>query len=139
MGEILLTTGFDVFASDIAPLSRSVFCLDFFAPGDGLMPNLKHIVTNPPYSLATSDFIRHAIDLTEKTGGKVAMFLRNEFDCAVTRRNLFQKCPTFDTKLVMTKRPKWNDHDIASPRHNYAWFIWDWSRQPGPARIIWDQ
>jgi hypothetical protein len=39
-------------------------------------PRAKHIVTNPPYGAGLADrFIRQALALTAKTGGKVAMLL----------------------------------------------------------------
>jgi hypothetical protein len=29
-------------------------------------------------------------------------------------------------KVVLTKRPNWSEIDITSPRHNFAWYIWNW-------------
>lgn len=94
------------------------------------------IITNPPYLLA-EDFIRHALTLTKETNGIVAMLLRNEFDCAVRRTDLFRH-PAFAMKLVLTKRPRWIEGSTGSPRHNYAWFVWDLCNPDLPT-IQWDQ
>lgn len=86
------------------------------------------IITNPPYELAEK-FVRRALDLTRK-GGKVAMLLRNEWDCAKSRMDLFGH--PFAKKLVLTKRPRWFAEKRASPRHNFSWFIWDWLHSGPP-------
>lgn len=96
------------------------------------------IVTNPPYNLAP-EFVYRAVSLMEAVGGQVAMLLRNEWDSADTRRELFER-PDFACKLVLTKRPRWDwwerDKPKASPRHNFAWFIWD-GQHKGPPTIRW--
>lgn len=81
------------------------------------------IVTNPPYELA-EPFIRHALTLTRPFGGQVAMLLRNEWDCAAGRRELYEIMP-LAMQITLVKRPKWQS-DGGSPRHNFAWFVWDW-------------
>lgn len=91
---------------------------------------ITSIWTNPPYALAT-EFVTHAIRLVRPWCGQVAMLLRHEWDCASTRTHLFDR-PPFARKLTLTKRPRWSDEDKASPRFNFAWFIWDW-RHEGPA------
>jgi len=84
------------------------------------------IITNPPYSIAT-EFIEHALALTEDEGGFVAMLLRTDFDHAKSRRHLFADHPAFAKKLVLTKRIQWFEDSKSSPSFNHAWFIWDWS------------
>jgi len=98
---------------------------------DGVKANI--IITNPPYSKA-EEFIRHALLLTKPSKGSVMMFLRNEYDMAKTRRDLFEKAP-FAQKIVHPPgRPRWIKGTKGSPRHCYAWYIWDW-RHSGPAII----
>lgn len=104
------------------------------------------IMTNPPYevrdvfdrvALDGEMFVRHALALMKPRKGKVAMLLRNEFDSAVTRSDLFARGP-FVAKFVLTSRPAWfsrKDHPTgktgaSGPRHNYAWFYWDWGADP---------
>jgi hypothetical protein len=96
------------------------------------------IVTNPPYSLA-DEFVEHAIDLARPRGRRVAMLCRNEWDCSGTiRPHLFGGNPYFALKIVLTKRPRWIEGSTGNPRHNYAWYVWDFSRRQVPT-IIYDQ
>jgi hypothetical protein len=54
------------------------------------------------------------------------------YDCAASRRYLFEQQP-FAMKLILTKRPKWKDADhTASPRHNFAWYLWDYRHSGAP-------
>ena len=95
------------------------------------------IVTNPPYSLA-DQFIAHALMLTQNGHGQVCMLLRNEFDCAATRTARFFAGPPYHKKIVLTRRPRWIPGSTGAPRHNYAWYVWDWSRSE-PAVIVYAQ
>lgn len=97
---------------------------DFLKFGALSLSRPSTVITNPPYTHA-EEFVRHAVALTEQRRGMVAMLLRNEWDCAATRRDLFEM-PCFALKLVLTRRPRWSDSKKASPRHNYAWFVFDW-------------
>lgn len=89
------------------------------------------IITNPPYSHAT-EFISHALALTDNARGVVAMLLRTDFDHAKTRRHLFADHGAFKKKLVLTKRIQWFDDRRSSPSFNHAWFIWDWTNTAAP-------
>lgn len=129
--DVFKALGVGVMLSDIQPrcdTARADF-LGHGSPGDGLFS----IVTNPPYNLA-EEFVRHALTLTERAGGDVAMLLRNEWDCAAGRNDLFTVGP-FHRKIVLTKRPRWIEGSTGSPRHNFAWFVWSWggSMGNGPA------
>jgi hypothetical protein len=135
MADVLTDHGYQVMCSDIVGATlgcKNAAESDFLAhgsPGDGAFS----IVTNPPYSHA-EEFIRHALELTARSSGMVAMLLRNEYDCASSRRDLFER-ESFSMKFVLTKRPRWSEDNIASPRHNFCWMVWD-HRNSGPARII---
>jgi hypothetical protein len=85
------------------------------------------IITNPPYGELAEQFVRKALELTKPHNGVVAMFLRNEWDCAKERMDLFRELP-FALKIIVTKRPRWIPGSKGSPRHTYAWYVWDWSR-----------
>lgn len=89
------------------------------------------IVTNPPYGDVAEEFIRHALALVEPHGGIVAMFLRNEWDMAGSRTDLFEH-PAFRMKVCVTKRPRWKEFEKGdkSPRHSYAWYVWDFRKNP---------
>jgi hypothetical protein len=94
--------------------------------------DVQAVITNPPFKLAR-EFIEHALAVTKRKRGFVAMLLATDFDHAKTRRALFD-CPQFSKKLILTKRIVWFEPMIASPSSNHAWFIWDW-RHKGPPTI----
>lgn len=73
-------------------------------------------------------FLRHAIYLMEPVKGKVAMFLRNEFDCGKKRMPLFRH-RAYTMKVVCTERPRWIEDSTGSPRHNYSWYVFDWTNE----------
>jgi hypothetical protein len=127
--------GHTVWSSDIIDYGFD----DRFSIGDFLtttrLPDasIKAIVTNPPYlGDLPEEFIRHALRLMKPVKGQVAMFLRNEYDCSKGRMDLFG-LPPFHKKIVVTKRPRWIAGSTGSPRHNYAWFVWDWRHIAGAA------
>jgi len=131
-----------VLASDIAPHGAGGYGVDkfdFFDVPPWSHRVVEHVITNPPYNLAR-EFIERALVVTGPSMGKVAMLLRNEYDCAKTRRHLFGECPQFALKIVLTKRPVWfpDREKKASPRHNFAWYVWDW-KHTGPAEIRYDR
>lgn len=139
MADVLVAEGYDVMVSDIAGASlgcRNAAETDFLkcgSPGDAVFS----IITNPPYYCAEA-FIRKSLDLTARASGMVAMLLRNEYDCASSRRDLFER-ESFRAKFVLTKRPRWldaNQQHSASPRHNFAWYVWD-HHHAGPHQIQW--
>jgi hypothetical protein len=134
MVSVLEGAGHRVIASDI--VGADLGCIgaepiDFLA-ATSLLDGVTSVVTNPPYD-QIKRFIEHALSLTRDRQGMVAMLARCEFDSAAGRKHLFDRSP-FITKVVLTKRPKWSDMDIASPRHNFAWFVWDW-HHTGPATL----
>ncbi len=139
MAEVLAEFGYVVMASDIAGDAlgcKGALKADFLTRYHAGEEPLS-IVTNPPYTVA-EPFIRKALELTERCQGMVAMLMRNEYDCAAGRRYLFES-KAFASKLVLTRRPRWldaNQQHSASPRHNFAWMIWD-HRHSGSARIEW--
>lgn len=139
MADVLVANGYKVMVSDIVGADQG--CMNAARADFLTHPSLGDatfsVVTNPPYTLAEK-FVRKALALTARSGGMVAMLFRNEWDCAATRRDLFE-CEAFAAKLVLTKRPRWVDalaQHSASPRHNFAWYLWDYNHT-GSAKIIW--
>lgn len=99
-------------------------------------PSIRAIVSNPPYfDDMPEQFIRHALRLMKPVKGQVAMFLRNEYDCSKGRMDLFA-LPPFHKKIIVTKRPRWVEGSKGSPRHNYAFFVWDWRHTAGAASVV---
>jgi len=122
---------YDVYGSDIA------LGTDFLVEHALPWADVRRIMTNPPYELAT-EFCEHALRLTEAVGGRVLMLLRTDFDHAKSRSHLFRDCPAFAKKVVLMKRIAWfveaNGKPKASPSFNHAWYIWDWTHE-GPPTI----
>lgn len=128
--------GHEVVSSDLNNygFAEQIGTFDFLTAGlpD---PGIRAIVTNPPYGEMVEKFIRHGLALMKPVKGQLALFLRNEYDCGKNRMDLFG-LPPFHKKIVVTKRPKWIAGSTGSPRHNYAWFIWDWRHISGHASIV---
>ena len=139
--DVLEKRGFKVRAYDINPRAERIEQEDFLTR---IVPAwyTMILITNPPYKDAKA-FIRQAMIMAEHrpSGHRkrrdwphfVAMLLRNEFDSAASRKEFFMDHPYFDTKIILTKRPRWIEGSTGSPRHNYAWFIWDWKRETANA------
>lgn len=127
----------DVDMSECEP-HKEDFVADFLSqntpPSFGTLTPVEGIVTNPPYNVPRGiavDFARHALSLLRQDNGLnfVAMLMRSEFCNARTRRDLFGECREYTTQVVLTSRPRWDwwfrDKPIASPRHNFSWFVWE--------------
>jgi hypothetical protein len=97
---------------------------------------IRTIFTNPPFGergkLAEA-FVRHAIKLMMPVGGMVAMFLRVDWDSASTRRDLFEGCPHWSRKLVLTSRATFFEGEHGGKK-NHAIFVWD-ALHSGPPTI----
>lgn len=122
-------------AADIAPDDPWVVERDFFdcTDLDGF-----DVITNPPYgkgSRLAVRFIEHALQLTERHQGKVAMLLKVGFDSASGRNHLFRDHPAFAAEHRLTRRIRWTnfEHKAAGPTENHSWFVWDWRKRGGPA------
>lgn len=125
IADVLKIWGQDVRVSDVK---------DYGYPQTELVDYLKceqrfegTIITNPPYVYA-EEFVRRSLRLTWLAKGKVVMLLRSDWDAAASRVDLFSKRP-FYMKLILTKRPWWTEDKTNSPRHNFAWYIWDWQHE----------
>lgn len=125
-------TGKSVMSTDLFDRGYGIGGIDFLQM-NASSSNVTGIITNPPYGDLAEEFIRHSLALMEPVEGKVAMFLRNEYDCGKERRGLFSNHP-FAHKIIVTKRPRWIEGSKGSPRHNYAWYVWDFAYE-GDARI----
>ncbi len=129
MVDVLEAEGHEVYDTDVA-LDGTNFLQTTSVLG-------KHIITNPPFSLA-EPFVRHALKLTQPMiGAKVAMLLPTYFDNAKTRIGLF-KNPPFKIKYVLTNRIRWPNlmQKANGPSTNHAWYVWQWGNNEEP-KIWW--
>ncbi len=89
IADVLVKAGYGVVSTDLIPRGYGVGDVNFLRQ---TVARAKHIVTNPPYGRGLGDaFVLKALELTAKTGGKVAMLLnlaslchpsRHEFWCS---------------------------------------------------------
>lgn len=130
MAEALKQYFTNVMATDLHDYGYGITDANFLTV-HGDLKDRTLIITNPPYGEDAEKFIRQALQLTGPAGGAVAMLLRNEYDCAKERVALFNRHP-FKRKIVLTTRPRWIPGSTGAPRHNYAWYHWDWEYRSNP-------
>ena len=116
------------FSTDLVHRGFGIGDRDFFEEKELPGPNVRMIMTNPPFGDLAERFIDHALNLMEIVDGTVIMLLRNEYDCSKKRMRLFDQHPAYYGKAVCTSRPRWISGTTGSPRHNYAWYMWDWTK-----------
>lgn len=126
--KVLLAHGHQVIATDLVDhgYDHMQAVQNFLQPSVAQRP-ASHIITNPPFGRRgdlAGQFIYKGLKHIRGTDYLLALLLRNDYDCAFSRRHLFNS-PLFTTKLVLHKRPLWiAGRKRASPRHNYAWYVW---------------
>ncbi len=106
-------------------------------------PELKHIVTNPPYSYRRGigdQFVGQALRLTRKTGGKVAMLLNLGSLAHPTRTSKWRNDPPAAIYALddLVCWPNGNRRQAGRyiAEHRYCWVVWDRNRC-GPPRFFW--
>src|SRR6185437_10998690 len=102
-----------VVASDIADRGFGEAGVDFFAC-EALPPGCGAMVTNPPYSdgsgamaprvtsQAMLRFVRHALTLTGRANGQLALLVRLQWTAGQAASNLITAAP-FDALIALTK------------------------------------
>jgi hypothetical protein len=97
------------------------------------------IISNPPYGDRRSSlslvFIERSLEVVRPWKGRVAMLLPSDFDNGYTRRHVFEH-PAFDATVVLQNRVRIFDERSGTTNHN--WFVWDWSREPGPSKKLYN-
>lgn len=92
------------------------------------MPDVRGIVTNPPFNVA-EDMIWHALGLLKPVQGLLALLLPSVFDHGRTKRHLFELCPQFTGQIKLQKRIVWfwpKDGSTPHPSEWHSWFVWNW-------------
>jgi hypothetical protein len=123
----LVASGHDVVATDIVDWGYGQPGLDFLETRE---PRARHIITNPPYGHGLADdFVRHALFLTRRAGGRAAMLLNIASLCHPSRHARFvQHPPSVIYALDDCVCYPLGDPARASTytlAHRYAWVIWD--------------
>lgn len=92
-------------------------------------PRAVNIITNPPYGHGLADrFVRHALTLTAKTGGTVAMLMNLASLCHPQRHHWYlQHPPAAIYGIDHIVCWPYGDPRFATSRttqHRYCWMVW---------------
>ena len=105
-------------------------------------PDLKHIVTNPPYGGGMADkFIGKALTFTRATRGKVAMLLDLASLCHPNRHSKFVAAPpaaiyALDELVCLPNGDPQRARFMARADRRYCWMIWA-PGHSGPPKLWW--
>ncbi|MEQ1713837.1 MAG: hypothetical protein ABL908_20915, partial [Hyphomicrobium sp.] len=138
ISEVLTKAGYEVVSTDLIPRGYGQGDIDFLRE---TASRGKHIVTNPPYGRGLGDaFVLKALELTAKTGGKVAMLLNLASLCHPTRHAFWTEHPPavlygLDELVCWPEgRPELARSTTAS--HRYVWAVWR-PGHTGPTTFRW--
>lgn len=126
ISKVLEAAGYQVVSTDLVQRDYGVGKIDFLGETE---PRAKHIVTNPPYGRGLGDaFVRHALALTGKTGGSVAMLLNLASLCHPKRHALWVEHPPA-VIYALDELVCWPEGDpslarSATASQRYCWVVW---------------
>jgi hypothetical protein len=138
ISKVLVEAGHQVVSTDLVEYDYGEAGRDFLTERKSLA---KHIITNPPYGRGLADaFVKHALDLTRQTGGKVAMLLTMNSLCHPLRHDLFTDNPPAAV-YCLDQCDCWPEGKAfkatATLRtQRYCWVVWHPSRRR-PTEIKW--
>ena len=122
--------GLEVIASDLhaydEPLIPDIVVCDLRNVD---LNGFRWVVTNLPYDQQDA-LAALLVDRGARDGCSVALLTRAEWIVAGKRRSLVHEHPNFAGVLHLTSRPRWSEINLASPRHNFIWAIWNASQRP---------
>ena len=143
MARVIEESGQSVVASDLVNRGYGRPGVDFFdceafADGCGSM------VTNPPYGDgggsakgvevpgALIKFVNHAIKLTERADGQLALLVRFQWMAGKKAANTISAGP-LSKVVVLRKRIRWFDRGPTTKQgqHHHAWLFWDCNHERG--------
>ena len=106
-------------------------------------PELKHVVTNPPYTYRPGigdKFVGQALRLTKPRGGKVAMLLNLGCLAHRTRTAKWRNDPPARIHIMddLTFYPNGDRRQAGRfiTEHRYCWIVWD-TGHAGPTQLTW--
>lgn len=149
IARVIEDRGLGVHATDLVDHGFGRGGVDFFACRE-FPAGCQAIVTNPPYgdggnaasgvkaSKALLGFVRHALDLTQRARGQLALLVRFQWIAGKRASDLISSGP-LDSVLALTRRITWFDRGELTNQgqHHHAWLFWDCARDPSsPPRIV---
>ena len=150
IARVITGAGHSVVATDLADHGFGTPGVDFFSCHE-FPAGCRVLVTNPPYgeggpdrrttnvSLAMLRFVRHALDLTARANGQLALLVRFQWIAGKRAAALITSGP-LDTVIALTRRIQWFDRGALTntSQHHHAWLVFDYRRDllSPPARIV---
>jgi hypothetical protein len=143
MAQTILARDHGVVASDLVDRGYGQSGIDFLAC-QNFPDGCQSMVTNPPYgdgggSLkgvhvpgALLHFVRHAIRLTERADGQLALLVRFQWLAGKKAANLISSGP-LSKVVVLRRRIRWFDMGPMTNhgQHHHAWLFWDCQHERG--------
>jgi hypothetical protein len=139
MARVLERAGHKVVATDLVDRGFGRGGVDFFEC-TAFPAGCRTMVTNPPYgdggqmvrrtntSLGMQNFVRHALDLTVRANGQLALLVRFPWMAGKRAATLISSGP-LSRVIVLPKRIQWFDmgERTNAGQHHHAWLFWDCS------------
>jgi hypothetical protein len=120
--------GFKVDAADLH-IHADPLIGDIVTGADALertsLAGYRYLITNFPYG-QQDDMLARLLPIGVADGCRIVTLARSEWSSARERRALVHDNPCFAGEVRLTKRPVWVRPVIASPRHWFSWFCWDY-------------
>lgn len=137
MARVIARAGHKVVASDLVDRGFGKGGVDFFSCTE-FPPGCRAMVTNPPFgdggetrkpvnaSLSLLKFVRHALDLTLRADGQLALLVRLQWMAGRRAATLVSSGPLARV-VVLTKRIRWFEmgEQTTTGQHHHAWLVWD--------------
>lgn len=123
----LIRAGYEVVSTDLAHRGFGPGGIDFLSETE---PRARNIITNPPYGAGLADqFIGHALRLTRRTGGAVAMLLDLAGLCHPSRHAKFVSYPpaaiyALDKLVCLPNDDPARAKHFAKADRRYCWMVW---------------
>lgn len=138
IAQVLADHGHTVVSTDLYAYGFGQSGIDFLRERKA---RAKHIVTNPPYGSGLADaFVRKALDLTQESGGKVAMLLNLASLCHPMRTPLWRNRPPARLYvidgIVCWPAERYGPAPQYFTRHRYVWSVWQHGHE-GPPTLWW--
>jgi hypothetical protein len=134
MARVLETHGHRVVGTDLVDRGYGEAGRDFRAE-TRLPAGITAIVTNPPYGRRLFAFVDHALELTRPVSGMMALLVNVQWQTAAENSKRL-RMPAFDASVILTDRIRFIPDTKERPGENHCWLVWDWSRTPGRAGLM---
>jgi hypothetical protein len=135
MAQVLESHGHHVVGTDLVDRGYGEGGRDFLMESR-LPDGVTAVVTNPPYGKTLlPKIVDHALELTRPVGGMVALLVNVQWQTAAENSKRL-RIPAFDASVILTDRIRFIPDTDERPGEDHCWLVWDHSRTPGPARLL---